>query len=871
MRAGLFCRRLTDSPSMKMRLLFFFLFAVRCFCQITNVNLGAAANDKSGDSLRIAFSKLNTNTAWLASQLGASTNSTAPRVNGMQVVSAESALYTTDPTNGYVVRIFSGTTSSDWTWNATEGGPDVSGQRIRPTNYVTGSFIRTTAWAASKSSVASKAMKANSDGELVPSTATGQQVDNTAMQVETVAAMRALTAAQINDGQLIQTGGRLSNGDGGGLLFRYVAGDTTATNLGTVFAFASGTGRMIWTGGNQIDVRAFGVVADDSTDSTTALDAAYSALASGAVSDLSFPAGTIITAGNSITPTSNFLLKLTGITTKANSAVDPYGSRLKLKNESTNSILTINLSTSYRVRPAVSGIYFDGNKAGATNGEYCVKVVGVVFPAYTSGGTWNNCAFNRGKLGGFYATNVFQFIVNNCNFQSNGGDGMALTGIGGDSHISSCVFEKSGRHGLYIDENQNTVLTRCEFAFSQDNGTLLEDSIGTVFLGCDWSYNGANGLEIKGNLGATTGTQNTYVIGGRMGLSNWGTPGDGGTAYASGTYSNLKLSGDSNPQGNHYFSGVQFYIPGGESNSTNKPKYMVEDARSNGNYTSTPGLGITFAGINIPTATNYFVTGRYTAGMETNSAWVGLGDHGTGTAYTLPDTTINSAVVNATLTVGASSATTRRLTVIGGSAGSDLMMLSRPGVADISFRLGTDALIAYSSNNAAAMFGGQYLSGSPILVVGHPSAQAATPPASSFIRSQQPTTGAGSNVAGGTLNIEPSAGTGNSTSNGDLNLRTPDATTSGTAVQALTTKVKLYRRGALAVGPAGISGDVSSAALFVDSVTLGFRPPVMTTAQRNAISSPATGLQVFCSDCVATDGSTGVSQTYSSGSWRNQY
>lgn len=64
---------------------------------------------------------------------------------------------------------------------------------------------------------------------------------------------------------------------------------------------------------------------------------------------------------------------------------------------------------------------------------------------------------------------------------------------------------------------------------------------------------------------------------------------------------------------------------------------------------------------------------------------------------------------------------------------------------------------------------------------------------------------------------------------------------------------------------------VSSSQLTVTSTTKGFLPPRMTTSQRNAISSPADGLIIFCTDCTATDGSTGVTQTYSSAAWRNHY
>lgn len=68
--------------------------------------------------------------------------------------------------------------------------------------------------------------------------------------------------------------------------------------------------------------------------------------------------------------------------------------------------------------------------------------------------------------------------------------------------------------------------------------------------------------------------------------------------------------------------------------------------------------------------------------------------------------------------------------------------------------------------------------------------------------------------------------------------------------------------------PSSIS---SSAVLEVTSTTGGILFPRMTTAQRNAIATPADGLIIFCTDCTATDGSTGVSQTYSSSAWRNHY
>ena len=57
----------------------------------------------------------------------------------------------------------------------------------------------------------------------------------------------------------------------------------------------------------------------------------------------------------------------------------------------------------------------------------------------------------------------------------------------------------------------------------------------------------------------------------------------------------------------------------------------------------------------------------------------------------------------------------------------------------------------------------------------------------------------------------------------------------------------------------------SSAMLDVSSTTKGFLLPRMTSSQRNAISSPATGLMIFCNDC----GVVGQPQFYSGSGWYN--
>ena len=56
-----------------------------------------------------------------------------------------------------------------------------------------------------------------------------------------------------------------------------------------------------------------------------------------------------------------------------------------------------------------------------------------------------------------------------------------------------------------------------------------------------------------------------------------------------------------------------------------------------------------------------------------------------------------------------------------------------------------------------------------------------------------------------------------------------------------------------------------SAVLEVESTTKGFLPPRMTLAQRDAITSPATGLIIWCTDCS----NSGQLQVYDGVSWTN--
>ncbi|MDC1363550.1 hypothetical protein N8229_05865 [Flavobacteriaceae bacterium] len=58
----------------------------------------------------------------------------------------------------------------------------------------------------------------------------------------------------------------------------------------------------------------------------------------------------------------------------------------------------------------------------------------------------------------------------------------------------------------------------------------------------------------------------------------------------------------------------------------------------------------------------------------------------------------------------------------------------------------------------------------------------------------------------------------------------------------------------------------ASAALDITSTTGGLLVPRMTAAQRDAITSPAQGLIIFCTDCASGEGELQIKLT---SSWKN--
>ena len=107
---------------------------------------------------------------------------------------------------------------------------------------------------------------------------------------------------------------------------------------------------------------------------------------------------------------------------------------------------------------------------------------------------------------------------------------------------------------------------------------------------------------------------------------------------------------------------------------------------------------------------------------------------------------------------------------------------------------------------------------------------------------------------------------------GDITIAASAGTLTGTSLNATVTGSSLTSVGVL--NNATINGKVivgasaeasSSAILEASSTTQGFLPPRMTIAQRLAITNPAQGLMIYCTNC----GTYGEPQYYNGNSWMN--
>jgi hypothetical protein len=564
------------------------------------------------------------------------------------------------------------------------------------------------------------------------------------------------------------------------LEWKWDSTNTLATNRFRI-QIGSSDGRLVydWDG----DVRTFGVKADGVTDDTDALNAAvnYVLASENETETIVFPAGTVISSGISLVPTRHKLLRIRGQTANSASAVEPFGSRILLKPGSTNVLFKIALSTTYRLRMDVKGMYFDGNKDNCPGASDVLQMSGSNdLNVYTAGGIWEECAFNRGARHGILLTNVVaQFKSYKINCQSNAEKGLFVD-RGADLHFTGFLAEKSGTGGAYFYNTYTTRMDMSDFGFNGGNALTLVDCRRFMVNQTDIAVSAENALEIIGNTSVGPLDDNSlhnYFVNCSIGSANSSLAGIPNTR-SNGLYSNIKFSGDGNTHYGHCFVNCMVFLL--ESSSATKPKYAVEDVRTGPLWAAYPGGGISMIGCAISSATNYVVLGRFSPGFEKNANLMSIYEHGAGFAQS---NSIESLVVQNSLfgkgisTFGSSTNSIPALKAIGGVSASSIFTIDRPGNGTAGFAMSGDALRIMDETNGTQMVAFQDDGSTASMYLGGQGA-----PRTTRIYGVNPT---GTNAAGLPLRLVVGGTGSGSAANANVEIFVPTVGSSGSSAQAV--------------------------------------------------------------------------------------
>lgn len=342
--------------------------------------------------------------------LNAGTFATGVFPNITQFATDEQDISSQDPRLGRFLISLTQPVSGFWVWDNASTDPSGDGV-IEAAGYVTGRWVRQFGGTTAPDLDSSKGVVIDSSKRIVASTATKQQIDKAAMQVATVADMVSLST-NLNNGQLIQTGGFWSNGDGGGATYRWDSSASSATNLGN-FAGPSGTGRFTFLAKDKINVRAFGAKGDDSTDDYAAIQGAINFAVANYIADVYFPEGVFQT---SQTIEHYAPCNLIGVGTvysaadssvRTNSAYAATGkSRIKLAANS--NVPLINVNTTNR-HPQVTGSTTDDGVTNITKRVHGGILKGLVLDGNGSNQTKRDCDLVR-------ILYIWQYTIENCAF-----------------------------------------------------------------------------------------------------------------------------------------------------------------------------------------------------------------------------------------------------------------------------------------------------------------------------------------------------------------------------------------------------------------------------------------------------------------------
>lgn len=353
------------------------------------IGVGNSANDGTGDSLRTAMQKANTNFSTLWATV---------YTNGV------GKLGTSIPLIGNTV-IDGGAPTYDFTIQDVDDlsveGTDTSLTGIS-TMYLDGADFTIRATTSYK---LISPMVYNGNGvqggalELVD--ATEGNAEFKVNRVASVAALKALGTNTVQSGGFVATLGYYTAGDGGHGVYRYDSGSSATANDGLVIAPTHGVGRFLLIHSGSVSLAQFGAKGDSGvTDNSTQFAAAVAALNAGSIRKLTVPYGNFYVNGMHSITGSNISIEgidnagsstITGHrTTSGNTSLfRVYGTNTAFVNlgiaRSTNNGGTASDAIAYmkfwRLENSVreftlKGCYINGNASGqiARNGYYYVEI-----------------------------------------------------------------------------------------------------------------------------------------------------------------------------------------------------------------------------------------------------------------------------------------------------------------------------------------------------------------------------------------------------------------------------------------------------------------------------------------------------------------
>lgn len=381
-----------------------------------------------------------------------------------------------------------------------------------------------------------------------------------------------VTRNPLNKNTVYMTRGRSSVGDGGGGQFDWIANSTVSTNRGTKFkAASSSTGRFIRIYSGPLDVRWFGAFPGDGVVDSTAISDAIASLPDNG-GDVRFPAGEY-TINTRILFTVNKDINLVGESTFNSLQTVSPGTVIKLANGANSHMLVKEAGG----RVNISGIVFDGNRANQTaTNLYGIWLKGLPDP--TERVTIDNCIIQSISGTGFQVdnreTHTYRIHIRDCLAH-----GLVDTASSDCTYNNILVGFNYG-WGVILDGVEGTGSNSKYFNYGNIfrnglGGVLLTNASNNNFVGVKMDANNREGLLI-------TGTSLRNVFDGCSPVVNnypkWVDQTD--SPIASGTYSNVKLSGT-----NVYdvvFNKCRFYEYESllHQQYNYRPKYLFEDART---------------------------------------------------------------------------------------------------------------------------------------------------------------------------------------------------------------------------------------------------------------------------------------------------